>query len=86
MLDCYLGKTYREFHKGKFAVADCRSCSRLQCFAECLAFYYLLSKSKPELQNNSPTVVLDNEPMKTNHLLFSFYLFLHEGESKYSLV
>ena len=67
MLDCYLDRSYREFQYGKFAVTDCRAFSRLQCFAVFLAFYYLQSKSKPELQNEIPPVVLD-EPMEINHL------------------
>ena len=64
MLDRYLDRTDREFQNGKFAVIDSK------CLAEFLSFYYLQSKSKPELHNDSKPVVLDDELMETNHLDF----------------
>ena len=62
MLDCYLDRPNREFQNGKFAVIDS------QCFAEFLFFYYLQSKLRPELHNESQPALLDDELMETNHL------------------
>ena len=62
MLDCYLDRPDREFQNGKFAVIDS------QCFTEFLSFYYLHSKSKPELHNDSQPVALDDELTEINHL------------------
>ena len=55
MLDRYLDRPDREFQNDKFAVIDS------QCIVEFLSFYYLQSKSKPELHNDSQPVVLDDE-------------------------
>ena len=62
MLDRYLDRPDREFQNGKSAVIDS------QCFAEFLSFYYFQLKSKPEIHNDSHSVVLDDELMETNHL------------------
>ena len=62
MLDSYLDRPDREFQNAKFEVIDSHY------FAKFLYFYYLMSKSKPELHNDSHSVILDGELMKTNHL------------------
>ena len=55
MLHRYLDRLEREFQNGKFVVIH------LQGFAEFLSFYYLQSKSKPELHNDSQLAVFDDE-------------------------